>query len=366
MPASSRHRRIGVLTGGGDAPGLNAVIRAVTRSAHALGWEVLGIRNGFDGLITLKGLNRLDPHDISGILHQGGTILGTSNRANPFEYKVRRQGQAVVGDRSREVMRNFRKLGLHALIVIGGDGSLRIAQNFVKRGLPIVGVPKTIDNDVSETDYTFGFDTAVSTATDALDKLHTTAESHERVMVVEVMGRYGGWIALHSGIAGGADVILLPEIPFRLEAVCRKVRERYRRKRNFCMIVVAEGATSIGAGRVTRGPKEAGREVRLGGIAAWVAEQVQAETGRESRSIVLGHLQRGGTPTAFDRFLGTRLGAAAVRLVERGRFGRVVCLQHPAIVDVPILKAIGTPKRIPRGCDAIRTARAIGVSFGDD
>ncbi len=359
-------RRIGILTGGGDAPGLNAVIRAVTRSAHRLGWEVIGIRNGFEGLITLRGINRLDANEVSGILHRGGTILGTSNRANPFEYKVTKGGKVDLCDKSREVVRNFRRLGLSALVVIGGDGSLRIAREFAHMGLPIVGVPKTIDNDVAGTDTTFGFDTAVGTATDALDRLHSTAESHERTMVVELMGRYAGWIALHAGIAGGADVILLPEIPFALDAVCRKVRERYRKKRNFCIVVAAEGAAPVGGSFVTHGPKEAGREVRLGGIAEWLAERIHAETGRETRSLVLGHLQRGGSPSSFDRLLGTRLGAAAIRAIQRGAFGRVVCLRHPEIVEVPISRAIAHPNRVPANCDAVRAARALGIGFGDE
>ncbi len=358
--------RIGILTGGGDAPGLNAVIRAATRSIHRLGWEAIGIRNGFDGLLTMKGLNRLDPKDISGILHEGGTILGTSNRANPFSYPVKRGNRTEVVDRSREVVRNFKRLRLDGLLVIGGDGSLGIARDFLKLGLPVVGVPKTIDNDVRETDVTFGFDTAVATATDALDRLHSTAESHQRVMVVEVMGRYCGWIALHAGIAGGADVILIPEIPFSLEAIHAKVRDRYRRKQNFCIIVVAEGATAHGGTRRTQGEKELGREVRLGGVAEWLAREIQQATGRESRSIVLGHLQRGGSPSTFDRLLATRLGAAAVRAIQDRKFGSVVCLRHPDVVTVPIARAIAAPKTVPPRCDSVRSARQLGISFGDE
>lgn len=364
--AQTHQRRVGILTGGGDCPGLNAVIRAASRTAYRLGWEVYGIEDGFDGLLTRR-VRRLMPRDVRGILHLGGTILGTTNRANPFCLPVMRRGRVVEVDRSETVLKNFRSLGLQALLAIGGDGTLGIAERLHRRGLPVIGVPKTIDNDISATVITFGFDTAVSTATDALDKLHTTAESHKRVMVVEVMGRYAGWIALHSGVGGGADVILIPEIPFDVQRVCAKVRDRDRAGREFSIIVVAEGARPRGKGYVTQGPKEAGREVRLGGIAEWLAEEIAQCTGKETRSIVLGHLQRGGAPTTFDRLLGTRFGAAAMRLVAKGEFGKMVSLDPPRIRAVSLRRAVGQGKMrlVPRDSDIIRSARDMGVGFGD-
>lgn len=355
--------RIGILTGGGDAPGLNAVIRAAVRSALIRGWEVVGIRKGFEGLLDLKLTQKMRPKDISGILKLGGTILGTTNRGNPFEHV---SGSKTV-DRSDLVVKNFKKLGLDALIAIGGDGSLSIAYKLYKKGISVVGVPKTIDNDVSGTVITFGFDTAVSTATDALDKLHSTAQSHERVMVVEVMGRYAGWIALHSGIAGGADVILIPEIPFTIESVCKKIKERYEYGGpKFGLVICAEGAVEKGGSLIIKGKKEAGREhPHLGGIAEYVSKEIQKRTGHESRSLVLGHLQRGGEPTTFDRLLGTRLGVGAVELIEKGKFGQMTALQPPNITSVPILEAISKMKKVPQDCDIIRAAKALGTSFGD-
>jgi 6-phosphofructokinase 1 len=304
---------------------------------------------------------------VKGILHLGGTILGTTNRANPFAYPMRKGGKLIELDRSDEVVRQFRQLGLDALIAIGGDGTLSIAERFQRKGIPVVGVPKTIDNDIPATVITFGFDTAVSTATDALDKLHSTAESHKRVMVVEVMGRHAGWIALNSGVAGGADVILIPEIPFDVEKVCDKVRERERRGRTFSIVVVAEGAAEKGGEARTRGPKAAGRELLLGGIAEWLAREVESRTGKESRSIVLGHLQRGGAPTTFDRLLGTRFGAAAARLVAEGRFGVMVALDPPKLRAVPLRQAVGRGRirSVPLDSDVIRSARDMGIGFGD-
>lgn len=357
-------KRIGILTGGGDAPGLNAVIRAAVKSALARGWEVLGIREGFEGLLRPGLIQKLYQKNVSGILKMGGTILGTTNRGNPFEYSKKGVGTS---DRSNEVVRNFRKLKLDALIVIGGDGSLTIAQKLYQKGIPIVGVPKTIDNDLSETVITFGFDTAVSTATDALDKLHSTAQSHQRVMVVEVMGRYAGWIALHSGIAGGADVILIPEIPFTWESVCKKIHERYQKGPKFAIVVCAEGAAPKGGNLMTVGEKESGREhPHLGGIAEYVSKEIQRRTGHESRSLVLGHLQRGGEPTTFDRLLGTRLGVGAVELIEKKRFGQMTALKPPIIAPVSIAKAISKLKKVPANSDVIRAARSLGISFGDE
>jgi len=355
---------VALLTGGGDCPGLNAVIRAASRTAFNSGWEVYGIEDGFDGLLT-KSARRLTPRDVRGILQLGGTILGTTNRSNPFRYPRRRGERVVEIDRSNEVTRNFRSLGLDALIAIGGDGTLGIAQGLFRKGLPVVGVPKTIDNDIAGTAVTFGFDTAVSTATDALDKLHTTAESHKRVMVVEVMGRHAGWIALNSGIAGGADVILIPEIPFKVEAVCDSIRARERMGRDFSIVVVAEGATPMGGHVMTLGPREAGREVRLGGIAEWLAQEVAKGTGKETRSLVLGHLQRGGAPTTFDRLLGTRFGAAAMRLVAERRFGTMVALRPPRVSTVPLRAIVGKANRVPRDSDTVRSARDLGIGFGD-
>ena len=297
-------KRIAVNTGGGDAPGLNAVIRAVVLSAARRGWETVGIERGYNGLLDGGRIIQLDRSAVRGISHLGGTILGTTNKGSPFEYPMKGpDGNMTTIDRSAEVLDNFRKLGLDALIAIGGDGSLRLAHAFAQRGLPVVGVPKTIDNDLEGTVVTFGFDTAVSVATEALGRLHSTAEAHERVFVVEVMGRYAGWIALYCGLAGGADVILVPEIPFHIESVFRKIKNRQARGRPFSLVVGAEGAKAAGGEMVTRGPKEVAREVRLGGIGDQVAQHIQEGTGKETRCLVLGHLQRGGTPTAFDRLV---------------------------------------------------------------
>jgi 6-phosphofructokinase 1 len=364
--APGRLRRVGLLTGGGDCPGLNAVIRAAARTAFRRGWEVWGIEDGFDGLLR-RDVHRLTGRDVRGILQLGGTILGTTNRHNPFQYPVRKGPTVVAVDRSDRVLRNFKALGLDALIAIGGDGTLDIAERLFRRGLPVVGVPKTIDNDIASTVVTFGFDTAVTTATDALDKLHTTAESHKRVMVVEVMGRYAGWIGLHSGIAGGADVILIPEIPFDVDRVCEVVLARERQGSEFSIVVVAEGALARRGRRMLRERKEVGREPRLGGIGEWLAVQIARRTGKETRSLVLGHLQRGGQPTSFDRLLGTRFGAAAVRLVAERRFGTMVALDPPRVLAVPLAEAVGQGrmKKVPLDSDILQSARAMGIGFGD-
>jgi phosphofructokinase-like protein len=360
-------RRIGISTGGGDAPGLNAVIRAAVKSALNRGWEVVGIRRGFDGLFKAGMAKKLTARDVAGILTMGGTILGTTNRGNPFEYRSRVGGKTVVKDMSGHILESVKKLGLDAIVCIGGDGTLQIARRLADLGVPVVGVPKTIDNDMPGTVITFGYDTAVSTATDALDKLHSTAASHQRTLVVEVMGRYAGWIALNSGVAGGADIILIPEIPFDIEVVCKKVEDRYRRRRNFAIAVVAEGAAPTGGKMFTREHRDTGRqEVLLGGVAQWVAEEIQKRTGRETRSLVLGHLQRGGHPTTFDRLLGTRFGAAAIRLIAEGGFGRMVCLRPPNIESVPLSEvATGQPRTVPLDSDTILSARQMGISFGD-
>lgn len=357
-------KRIGLLTGGGDCPGLNAVIRSVVKSGLNLGWEVYGIREGFEGLLKSGRICPLRRKDVAGILHVGGTILGTTNRGNPFAQKTK-DGRTV--DLSNQVVKRFHSSGFDALIVIGGDGTLSIAKKLYDKGVPLVGIPKTIDNDLSGTVITFGFDTAVSTATEALDKLHSTAKSHQRVMVVEVMGRYAGWIALNSGVSGGADIILIPEIPFKIEAACKKVLERYRRKRNFCIVVVAEGAKPVGGEMFTKECKETGRvEPLLGGVGQWVAEEIGRRTGKETRSLVLGHLQRGGQPTTFDRLTATRFGVAAVELVAKKKFGQMVALRPPNIESVPIAVAIAKRNLVPLNSDVIKAARALGVCFGDE
>ncbi len=358
-------KRIGVLTGGGDAPGLNAVIRAVVKSAFNRNWEVIGIREGFEGLLNISKAKKITTKDITGILNMGGTILGTTNRGNPFQHQVKVGNKVVVRDLSNIIVRNFRKLKLDALVAIGGDGSLGIAKGLKDKGIPIVGVPKTIDNDLKATVITFGYDTAVSTATDALDKLHSTAQSHKRVMVVEVMGRYAGWIALNSGVAGGADVILIPEIPFNLDKVCAKVKERYQTKRNFCIVVVAEGAKPVGGQRIVKATASASRVELLVGIGNMVAEEISKRTGKETRSMVLGHLQRGGNPTTFDRLVGTRFGTAAVRLIAEGKFGRMVCLRPPNIGSVPLEEAISQLNTVPLHSDVIQSGRELGICFGD-
>lgn len=357
-------KRIGVLTGGGDAPGLNAVIRAVVKSAFNAGIEVLGIEDSFDGLIQPGRTRVLGPKDVTGILRLGGTILGTTNRGNPFAYPVDTADGKM--DYSTLCIENFHKLGLQALIVIGGDGTLSIAHQLVRRGIPIVGVPKTIDNDIFGTVSCFGFDTAVDFATDAIDRLHSTAEAHHRVMVVEVMGRYAGWIALYAGVAGGADVILIPEIPFDLNLVADRLRAREKWGARFSIVVVAEGAVPKG-GKVSLIAKgDAATAERLGGLSEQVADVLGKLTGKETRFVVLGHLQRGGTPTSHDRDLATRFGGKAVECVMRGEFDVMVASQPPDIVTVPLEQVGGKQKRVPPDFDLVRTARAIGISFGDE
>jgi ATP-dependent phosphofructokinase / diphosphate-dependent phosphofructokinase len=358
-------KRIAVVTGGGDCPGLNAVIRAVVLGALNRGWEAYGLERGFDALLEAHRVRRLDAADVRGITHLGGTILGTTNRGNPFKFSVERRGKQVLTDISDKVVRQFRRLKFDALVAIGGDGTLRIANELAGKGVPVIGVPKTIDNDLAATEVTFGFNTAVTTATDAIDKLHATAESHERVMVVEVMGRYAGWIALYAGVAGTADVILIPEIPFTLEAVARKIHERWRRQRKFAIVVVAEGAKLKG-GELFAKPQEPGREPLLCGAAEYLAAEIQRATGKETRALVLGHLQRGGTPTTSDRLLSTRFGAAAVRAVERGEENVMVALKAGRIVTVPLARAVSEMKAVPLDSDVIQSARELGIAFGDE
>lgn len=365
MVDPSQIRRIAINTGGGDAPGLNAVIRAVTLSALGRGWEVFGIKHGYRGLLEPDGLVNLTRETVRGITHQGGSILGTASKDSPFEFPVTTPDGVEPRDISDQIVDAYHRERIDALIVVGGDGSFRMAQRFVEKGLSIIGVPKTIDNDIAGTELTFGFETAVATATDAIDKLHTTAEAHERVMVVEVMGRYAGWIALHAGLSGGADIILLPEIPFDVESVCEKVRERDLSGRPFAIAVVAEGAYVKDGSVLTKGPRELGREVRLGGIGQWVAAEVTRRTGKETRSLVLGHLQRGGSPCSLDRLLGLRFGTAAVRALAEGQTNVMVALAPPAVKLVPLADAINRMKSIPLDSDSIATARSLGVCLGD-
>jgi ATP-dependent phosphofructokinase / diphosphate-dependent phosphofructokinase len=357
--------RIGILTGGGDCPGLNAVIRAVVKSASKRGWETIGFLQGFEGLLDPVRYRKLNYKEMDALLHVGGTILGTTNRGHFAAKSGLGESKEIPSDILERAKRSFEQLGLRGLVCVGGDGSLTIAQRLFERGVPIVGVPKTIDNDLEATVSTFGFDSAVACATDALDRLRTTAESHDRVMVLEVMGRYSGWIAAYSGIAGGGDVILIPEIPFTYESICAKIQEREREGKLYTLVVVAEGARRAGQQFVTAGPGGVDQETRLGGIGAVVAAEIQQRTGRETRVCVLGHLQRGGGPTTSDRLLCTRFGARAVQLIAEEQFGYMVSLQPPDIVAVKITAAIGRLRHVPPDGDIVQTARALGISFGD-
>jgi ATP-dependent phosphofructokinase / diphosphate-dependent phosphofructokinase len=350
-------RCIGICTGGGDAPGLNAVIRAAVKSAILkYKWKVIGIPDGFDGLIWPEKSYELTLKDVSGILPRGGTILGTTNRGNPFKYCTVENGKETTRDISDEVIANSRKLGMDAVISIGGEGSQAIALALYRRGMQIVGVPKTIDNDLSSTEVTFGFDTALTTATDAVDKIHTTAESHHRIMVVEVMGRDAGWIALEAGIAGGAHVILIPEIPFTIENVCQYVKQRESYGKRFTIVVVAEGVKL---------PAELKENRRAGSVGNLVGNAIATSANKEVRVSVLGHIQRGGTPTAYDRILATRFGVAAVDLIAEGGFGKMVCLRSDRIEAVDIVQAIGQLKTVNPSGQLVQAAKAIGISFGD-
>src|SRR5829696_7500549 len=351
--------RIALSTGGGDAPGLNAVIRAAVLSAINRGWEVLGIKRGFAGLLREDEVVALTRESVRGIAHLGGTILRTTNRGNPFHYpRALPDGSSIEEDRSDELIENAKALGIDALISIGGDGSLTIAKLLCDKGMKIVGVPKTIDNDVSGTITTFGFDTAVNTALEAIDKLHTTAESHDRVIVLEVMGRDAGFIALHSGLAGTADVILIPEIPYQMSKVCEKIMARDRAGRHFSIVVVAEGAFPHGGDVSIMGESLPGQAKRVGGVCDSIAKEIQKITGKETRSLVLGHLQRGGMPTGYDRLLSTRFGAAAVRAIAEEKWGHMVALQTPHVVTVPIVECLRETKRVDVRHDVVQTARA--------
>jgi len=356
--------RIGILTGGGDCPGLNAVIRAVVKAATLRGWETIGFLDGFDGMLDPPQFMVLNTQDLDGLLFRGGTILGTRNKgrfsAKTGHGEVRRVAEEILA----QAKRNFDQLGLRCLIVVGGDGSLTIAQQLFERGVPVIGIPKTIDNDIDATLMTFGFESAVTCAVEALDRLHTTAQSHDRVMVLEVMGRYAGWIALYAGIAGGADVILIPEMPFNYENICAKVEERERKGKEFTIVIVAEGAFEQGKTYVTEDEQDLEREAHLGGIGDQVSIEIEKRTGKETRCVVLGHLQRGGMPTPFDRQLCTRFGVSAVEMVMQGKYGCMVALKPEGIRPVTILEAIGKLRTVPPEGEMVQTAKALGTSFG--
>ncbi len=360
-------KRIGVLTGGGDCPGLNAVLRGLVKAAKFdHGIEVVGFADGFAGLLQDRSV-RLDNDIVSGILSQGGTILGSSNRDNPFRVPVVREGETVFEDHSAEALRTIDRYGLDRLVVIGGDGSLNIARDLAAKGLPVIGIPKTIDNDLGATDIAFGFDTALGTATEALDKLHTTAESHHRIMVLEVMGRYAGWIALEAGLAGGGDVILIPEVPFSIDSVVAAVKGRTFYGRKFTLIVIAEGAKAAGGEMVVaRVITESTDAVRLGGIGHWLASELERHLEREVRVTVLGHLQRGGTPSAFDRILGTRYGVHAAHCAAQGMQGIMVALRATQVVEVPLDDAVRQLRRVDPDAQIVRAARSVGTRFGDE
>lgn len=362
--------RIAISTGGGDAPGLNAVIRSVTLAALSRGWDVVGIRDGFHGLMfpdryTSGGTIELTRETVRAISHLGGTILGSTNKGNPIAYPTERpDGTWVEVDRTEELLGRFADAGIDALITVGGDGSLTIGNHLYQHGLRVIGVPKTIDNDLDKTTATFGFDTAVSFATECIDRLFSTAASHDRVIVVEVMGRYAGWIALHAGMAAGAHAILIPEIPYELEPVAATIEQRESRGPRFSIVTVAEGAAPVG-GEVSVLGKSVGQAEKLGGIGAKVADQLAELTGKESRCVVLGHLLRGGSPTAVDRLLGLRFGAAAVRALEEGQDGVMVALDPPTVIYVPLIEATNRMKTVPLDCDTMLTARDLGINFGD-
>ena len=358
-------KRLGILTGGGDAPGLNAVIRSVAKVSRASGVELWGFKNGFSGLIKEDYVRLENPH-VSGLLPKGGTILGANNRDDPFNFPVWEGEKVVYKDMSQKVMETLETLKIDGLIVIGGDGTLAIARDLMPLGANVIGVPKTIDNDLPGTDQTFGFDTAVTTATEALDKLHTTAESHHRVMVLELMGRYAGWIALYSGISGGADIILIPEIPWHLEKIVEKIRSRQRNGKNFSIIVVAEGVKAPQGDEVIRKTiKGSSDPLRLGGISHIIAGLVEEATGNESRATVLGHLQRGGSPSPFDRILATRYGEAAALLALKGDYGKMVSLKNNDITSVPIKQIPRGYRTVPTNHPLVLTAKNLGISLGN-
>lgn len=358
--------RIAILTGGGDCPGINAVIRATTKKAILeYGIEVIGIKDGYEGIINNQ-YRKLDYDDVSGILTSGGTILGTSNTANPYRYPVRKGDQLALEDMSEATLKNVEKLNIDCLVCIGGDGTLDIAHRLSRNGVPIVGIPKTIDNDLRGTDIAFGFDSAVYIATEGIDRVHTTAQSHHRVMIVEVMGRNAGWIALHSGIGGGGDIILLPEIPYDIDIVVEKVKERNKRGKRFSIAAVAEGAKPKGGDIVIqRIVKESSDPIRLGGIGFVLGAQIEERTGIETRTVVMGHLLRGGSPTPFDRVLATRLGTKAVDMIKNKQFGYMVGVKGNSLVKVPLEDVATGPRTVPLNDPLIQAARAVGTCFGN-
>ena len=358
-------QRMGILTGGGDCPGLNAVIRAAVKTAiNEYGWEVLGIEDGFEGLIQPNKARLLGITDVRGLLPRGGTMLGSTNRANPFHYEVATDGQVQVVDVSETVLHRAREYGLDGLLVIGGDGTMHIAHKLMHQGLQVVGIPKTIDNDLSGTEVTVGFDTAVNTAMEALDKLHTTAESHHRVLVIELMGRHAGWIALAAGVAGGADVILIPEIPYQLDAIAEKLQQRTQSGTPFSIVVVAEGSMPSGGEAAYQAERDLGGVARLGGIGEVVAASLRRMGQRDVRVTVLGHLQRGGSPTAFDRLLATRFGTMAVHLIAQGNVGHMVALHQGHITAVPLRDAVSQQKQVPLDCDLLQAALSLNICVG--
>jgi len=365
MASSKKINRIGIITGGGDCPGLNAVIRGVTKPAQDYGMNVFGILDGFEGLVEGKA-KELNNQDVSGILSLGGTILGSSNKGDPFHWPIEKNGKIEVIDKSQDALNNYIAWGLDVIIAIGGDGTMHICNKLNKMGMNVIGVPKTIDNDLGATDMTFGHYSAVYVVSMALDRLHTTASSHHRVMVIEVMGRYAGWIALNGGLSGGADIILIPEIPFSWEKIYKKIHERQLMGKRFSLVCVAEGAKPIDGEMVIRGTDIKRTDpVQLGGIGAVVASNIEENTGRETRVTVLGHLQRGGSPTPFDRILATKFGAFAIELAAEKKFGRMVALKGSEVKNVKIEEAIARQKLILPDKQAVRTARAIGISFGE-
>ena len=357
--------RIAINTGGGDAPGLNAAIRSATLSALRRGWEVMGILNGYGSIYTEEPFIKLTAEKVRGITMMGGTILGSANKANPFEVPVQnKDGSWRLEDRSDYVAEEFEKYSIDALVAIGGDGSMHIAHKLSKKGINVVGVPKTIDNDIWDCDVSLGFDTAVTTATDAIDRIRTTASSHQRIMIVEVMGRYAGWIALHSGLSASADVILIPEINFDIDAIAKKIMEREKNGDTYSIIVAAEGAVEEDGDRFVK-DKEPGQSEQLGGIGEYLEEVLSEKTGKESRSLVLGHLQRGGTPSTYDRLISLRFGAAAIRALDDQDFNKMIVMQQNSIRRIPLENVAGKIKNVSLESDTILTAREIGICLGD-
>lgn len=361
-----RRKRIAILTGGGDCPGINAVIRAVAKRAIIeKDAEVIGIEDGYHGIVN-NHYRTLTYDDVSGILTLGGTILGTSKTANPYHYAVKKGGRLEFRDLSKRAIRNLRNLHIDSLVCIGGDGTLGIAYQLFKDGIPVVGLPKTIDNDLRGTDITFGFDSAVSIATEGVDRIHTTAQSHHRVMIVELMGHRAGWVALYSGVAGGGDIILIPEIPYDINTIAEKVKERNKKGKRFSIVVVAEGAKPMGGDIVVqRIVKESTDPIRLGGIGFVLGEQIEKVTGLETRTVVMGHLLRGGSPTPSDRILATGLGTKAVEMVEDKEFGYMAGVKNNSLVTVPLKEVAKGPKTVPLNHPMIKAARSLGTCFGD-